>query len=105
MRLRDRLSGVRGAFVRESAGKKDLKFARGASAASCPITENAQRQVTQHLFTNDFRREIQRLANVEERKWPVTIIGCDPAMSIEIEFPLDRARCAMEPSQIHGSLF
>ena len=26
-------------------------------------------------------------------------------MSIEIEFPLDRARCAMEPSQIQRSLF
>ena len=26
-------------------------------------------------------------------------------MSIEIEFPLDRAGCAMEPSQIQRSLF
>ena len=64
MRLRDRLSGVRGAFVRENVAKKDLKFARGASAASCPITESAQRQVTEHLLTNGSRREIQRLANV-----------------------------------------
>ncbi len=26
-------------------------------------------------------------------------------MSVEIEFPLDRARCAVEPSQIYSSLF
>jgi hypothetical protein len=103
--LHDRLSGVRGAFVREGVAKKDLKFACGASAASAPITESAQRQVTEHLFTNGSRREIQRLANVQKRKRPGTIIGCDPAMSIEIEFPLDRARRAMEPSQIQRSLF
>ena len=105
MRLRDRLSSVRGAFVRENVAKKDLRFACGASAAAAPITERAQRQVTEHLLTNDFRCEIQRLANVQERKWPGTIIGYDPAISIEIEFPLDSARRAMKPSQIQRGLF
>ena len=105
MRLRDRLSGVRGAFVRENVAKKNLKSPRGAFAAAAPITERAQRQVTEHLLTDGFRREIQRLANVQERKWPGTIIGCDPAISIEIEFPLDRARRAMKASQIQRGLF
>ena len=105
MYLRDRLSGVRGAFVGENVAKKDLKFARGASAASCPITEGVQRQVAEHLLTNGFRREIQRLADVQERKWPGAIIGHDPAISIEIEFPLDFARGVMEPSQIQPGLF
>src|SRR5262249_8331512 len=31
--------------------------------------------------------------------------GCEPAISIEIEFPLDRAGCTMESSQIGGGLF
>ena len=64
MRLRDRLSGVRGALIRENVAKRDLKLASGASAASCPVTESAQRQVTEHLFTNGSRREIQCFANV-----------------------------------------
>jgi len=56
-------------------------------------------------MSHRIRREVQHLANVAERKWPGTIIGYDPAMSIEIEFPLDRARCAMEPTQILLGLF
>jgi hypothetical protein len=39
--LRDRLSGVRVAFVCENIAKKILESARGASAASAPITECA----------------------------------------------------------------
>src|SRR3954467_13696716 len=105
MRLRDRFSSVRGAFVCEGVVKKHLKFACGASAAAAPISESAQRQVTQHLLTNRFRREIQHLANVQERKGPGTIIGYDPAIRIEIEVPLDRAHRAMEPSQIQPGLF
>ena len=62
--LRDGLSGVRIAFVCESGTKKNLEFARDASAASAPITERTYRQVAEHLLTNGFRREIQRLANV-----------------------------------------
>src|SRR6266478_7987062 len=103
--LGGRLSGVRGAFVCENIAKKNLKSSRGASAASAPITERAYRQVAEHLLANGFRRQIQCLADVQERKWPGTIIGYDPAISIEIEFPLDRARSAMEPSQIQRSLF
>jgi hypothetical protein len=99
------LSGVRVAFVCESGTKKNLKSPRRASAASAPITERTYRQVAEYLLANGFRREIQHLANVQERKGPGTIIGCDPAMSIEIEFPLDRARSAMEPSQIQRRLF
>jgi len=64
MRLYDRLSGVRGAFVRESVAKQDLQLARGAFAASCPITDTAQRQVSEHFLANGCGREIQRLANV-----------------------------------------
>src|SRR5437667_1023181 len=62
--LGDRLSGVRRAFVRENIAKKNLESARDASATSCPITECAQRQVTEHLLTSRFRRELQHLANV-----------------------------------------
>ena len=62
--LRDRLSGGRVAFVCESGVKKNLEFARRASAASAPITECAYRQVAEHLLANGFRREIQHLANV-----------------------------------------
>jgi hypothetical protein len=62
--LGDRLSDVGGAFVREDVAKKVLKSAPRASAAPAPITESAQRQVTEHLLTNGFRREIQHLANV-----------------------------------------
>jgi hypothetical protein len=39
--LGDRLSGVRVAFVCENIAKKNLESARGASAASAPITERA----------------------------------------------------------------
>jgi hypothetical protein len=102
--LRDRLSSARGAFVREDVAKKGLESPRGASTASDQITERAQRQVTEHVLTNSFRRQIQCLADVQERKWPGTIIGHDPAISIEIEFPLDFARSAMEPSHIQRSL-
>src|SRR6266403_15135 len=56
-------------------------------------------------MSHRIRRQVQHLANVAERKWPGTIVGCDPATSIEIEFSLDRARRAMEPSQIQPSLF
>src|SRR5206468_6287127 len=62
--LRDRLRGVRVAFVCESGTKKNLEFARGASAASAPITERAEREVAEHLLANGFRRQIQRLADV-----------------------------------------
>src|SRR6266487_1551216 len=105
MRYAIGLSGVRVAFVCESGTKKNLEFARRASAASAPITERTYRHVAEHLLANGFRREIQHLADVQERKWPGTIIGHDPAISIEIEFPLDFARSAMEPSQIQRSLF
>jgi hypothetical protein len=63
--LGDRFNGVRGRpFVYENIAKKNLKSARGASAASDQITERAQRQVPEHLLANGFRREIQHLANV-----------------------------------------
>jgi hypothetical protein len=63
--LGDRFSGVRGRpFVYENIAKKNLKSARGASAASAPITERTYRQVAEHLLANGFRREIQHLANV-----------------------------------------
>ena len=103
--LHDRLSGVRGAFVCENIAEKDLKSARGASAASAPITQRAYRHVGEHLLANGFRNQIQQLANVQKRKWPGTIIGYDPAISIEIEFPLEPARRAMKPSQIQRGLF
>jgi hypothetical protein len=48
---------------------------------------------------------MQQLANVHKRKRPGRIIGCDPAISIEIEFTLDRARGAIKPSQILSGLF
>ena len=32
-------------------------------------------------------------------------MGCEPAMSVEIKLSLDRADRAMEPTQIHRSLF
>src|SRR5437016_13982113 len=105
MRYAIELSGVRVAFVCESGTKKNLEFARRASAASAPITERAYRHVGEHLLANGFRNQIQHLANVQERKGPGTIIGHDPAICIEIEFPLDRARSAMEPSQIQPGLF
>ena len=103
--LRDGLSGVRVAFVCESGTKKNLEFARRASAASAPITQHAYRHVGEHLLANGFRNQIQQLANVQKRKWPGTIIGYDPAISIEIEFPLEPARRAMKPSQIQRGLF
>src|SRR5262249_41213845 len=62
--LRDWLSGVRVAFFFENGTKKNLEFARRASAASAPITERTYRQVAEHLLPNGFRCEIQRLANV-----------------------------------------
>src|SRR6478672_10966089 len=105
MRLHNRLSGVRGAFVRENVAKKDLKFARGASAPSDPITQRAYRHVDEDLLANGFRNQIQHLANVQKRKWPGTIVGYDPTISSEIEFPLDPARRTMKPSQIQRGLF
>jgi hypothetical protein len=45
------------------------------------------------------------LANVQERKRPGAIIGNDPAISVEIKFPLDRAGRAMKSSQVLGGLF
>jgi len=105
MRLRDRLSGVRGAFGRENTAKKNLQSRRGASAASDPITQRAYRHVDEHLLANGFRNQIRQLANVQKRKWPGTIVGYDPTISIEIEFPLDPARRAMKPSQIQRGLF
>ena len=44
------------------------------------------------------------MANVQERKRPGAIIGNDPAISIEIEFALDRARRTMKSSQVLGGL-
>ena len=42
---------------------------------------------------------------IRELETPPIIIGHDPAISIEIEFPLDFARSAVEPSQIQPGLF
>lgn len=105
MRLRDRLYCGRGAFVCENIAKQNLKSSRGASAASVPITECTYRQVAEHLLANGFRREIQQLADVQKRKRPGRVIYSDPAISIEIEFPLDAGRRAMEPAQILYGLF
>src|SRR5262249_15603412 len=57
--LCDWFGGVRGAFVCENVAKKSLKSSRGASTASAPITEGAQRQIGERLLANGFRREIQ----------------------------------------------
>ena len=43
---------------------------------------------------------MQQLANIQERKRPGTIIGCEPAVGIEIKFSLNRAGRAVEPTQI-----
>jgi hypothetical protein len=64
MRYAIGLSGVRGAFVCERVAQKHLESARGSSAAPGPVTERTQRQITEHVLTNGFRREIQHLANV-----------------------------------------
>ena len=98
--LGDRLSGVRGGFVCENIAKRNLKSARGASAASVPIAECSERQITEHVLTNGFRREVEQLANVEEGERPESIIRCEPAVGIEIKFSVNRASRAMEPMQI-----
>ena len=64
MRCAVGLNGDRVAFVCEGGTKKNLEFARRASAASVPIAERTYRQVAEHLLANGFRREIQHLANV-----------------------------------------
>jgi hypothetical protein len=58
--------------------------------------------------THDVWRQAQQLADVEEREWPGRVIGGEPAIGIEIEFPLDcacRACRTIEPSQILRGLF
>ncbi len=88
------------AFVCENATAKILERAHGACVTPAQITEKTERSVVQKILTQNFRRQLQHLANVQERKRPGTIIGNDPAISIEIKFPLDRARRAMEAAQI-----
>jgi hypothetical protein len=85
--------------------KKTLKLASSPSAASDQITEHARRQITDYVLADGVRHQAQQLANIQERKRPGTIIGCEPAVGIEIKFSLNRARRAVEPTQILLGLF
>jgi hypothetical protein len=51
------------------------------------------------------RREVEQLANVEERKWPATIIRREPAICVEVKFLFDFAGRTMKPAQILRGLF
>jgi hypothetical protein len=64
------------------------------------MAEKTERSVAQKILTQTFRRQLQQVTDVQERKRPGAVIGYDPAISIAIEFPLDCARCTMEASQI-----
>ena len=51
-------------------------------------------------MSHRIRREVQQLTNVEERKWPATIIRREPAICIEVKFLFDLAGRTMKPAQI-----
>jgi hypothetical protein len=82
-----------------------LERPSGPRATPTQIAEKTERSVAQKLVAEHFGRPIQQLADVQERKWPRTVIGCNPAMSIAIEFPLDCARRALKALQILCGLF
>jgi hypothetical protein len=77
-----------------------LERPRRPCASPTQIAEKTERSVVQKIVTKNFRRQLQQLADVQERERPGTIIGHDPAISIAIEFPLDCAGSAMKTSQI-----
>src|SRR5262249_12464182 len=99
------LGVVRVTFVRKRVTKENLKFAYGALAASGPVTERPQRLITKELFADNFRRKLQQFANVQEGKWPGSISGCEPTISVKIEPTLNCAGRAVEASQILRDLF